>query len=329
MKMNEFTNNVAENGEYVFLECDSTWLVIIPAPQNGSAKNETAQKKMLVAELTEAGKKDSIINNLFPLLCSFMFVSGTGNAEENCLLRESPCVSVDIGFERLKDVHVIMELEGAASVGRVINREGKSLTIQGNEEKRDMNEKESGKFELVKWKALTYMTSSFLRFVLPGASFEASEEQSVVEVSVGQCSYADCAYVCAESGKNSRGKWIAIGKCGVVLINRTEISGVDFVGGGVVACRGCDVTFENSSIDSVETDRKEIIVGGAVSDIALKNTTTSGYGTNANALIASKEGSCLMICERFVFEEIRTQSGSCGCVESEMEGEDAFSEELS
>eukprot|EP00770_Monocercomonoides_exilis_P011272 MONOS_11218.1-p1 / transcript=MONOS_11218.1 / gene=MONOS_11218 / organism=Monocercomonoides_exilis_PA203 / gene_product=unspecified product / transcript_product=unspecified product / location=Mono_scaffold00551:28960-37545(+) / protein_length=2862 / sequence_SO=supercontig / SO=protein_coding / is_pseudo=false len=329
MKMNEFTNNVAEKGEDVFLVCDSPWLVILPALWHGSATNETAQKKMWVEELTEAGKEDSIINYLFPSLSSYMFVSGTGNARENCGLRENPCVSVDVGFERLKDVHVIMELEGAASVGRVINREGKSLTIQGNGEKQDMSVEESGKFELVKGEALTYMTFSFLQFVLPDAYSGASEEQSVVEVGVGQCSFADCVFVCTESGANSCGRWIVIGKGGVVRMDRTEISGVEFVGGGVVACRGCGVTFENSSINSVDTDGKGMIDGRAGSDIVLKNTTARGCRTNAGALITSKEGSRLRICEHCVFEEIRTQSSRGGCVESEMEGEEAFSVELS
>ncbi|KAH7816904.1 uncharacterized protein MONOS_9101 [Monocercomonoides exilis] len=321
MKMNEFTNNDAEKWKYVFLVCDSTWLVILPALWYGSATNETVQKKMWVAELTEAGKEDLIINYLFPRLGSNLFVSNAGNGLSSCGAKENSCLSVDIGFDRLKDETERIMLVGVASVSKTINRGGKGLTIKGNEETRELVVEEGGKFEWTEGDGQTHLTLSLLQISLPcSSSASASGDESIVEVRIGECFILDCLF--SKGGVNSNvnecWKWIVIGNGGVIRIERTEMNGIRFEGCGIARFGGGNVIFVNCSLDGIETSGGGVIVGNGGSEVTLRNMTALGGVVGAGSLITSNGGSNLRIDGESRFEDIETESVSGGCVKSEM-----------
>ncbi|KAH7826677.1 uncharacterized protein MONOS_7935 [Monocercomonoides exilis] len=260
MKNNEFRNSVAEKGDDVYLVCESPWLMLLPTLWYGTATNATVQKLMWVEDLSDASKEGSIISYLFPSLGSYMFVDGTGNDGQNCGLKENPCLSVDVGFARMKDEHAIMQLEGEAEVNGTINRNGKSLTFQGNDEAQKMVVGEEGKFEQTEGEALTYLIFSVLEFVLPRAPINPAEKQSVVEVRVGQCTFVDCSFSGCGSAQNECGKWIVAAKGGFVHFDRAVMKGVHFAGSGIAVCSGGSTAFENCTIDDMHTNGVGLVI---------------------------------------------------------------------
>ncbi|KAH7825233.1 uncharacterized protein MONOS_6958c2 [Monocercomonoides exilis] len=161
MKNNVFSNNVAERGDDILLACQLPWITLLQSLWNGTITNETVQKRMWVQDLSDL-KEDSLVNYLFPLLSSCVFVNEAGNDGQNCGLRENPCTSMDIGFDRIKEEQMIIQFEGRALVNKTINGNGKSLTIRGNENMQKMLIEEGGKFELTEGVAQTYLSFSFL-----------------------------------------------------------------------------------------------------------------------------------------------------------------------
>ncbi|KAH7825339.1 uncharacterized protein MONOS_575 [Monocercomonoides exilis] len=318
MKNNEFRNSVAEKGDDVYLVCESPWLMLLPTLWYGTATNATVQKLMWVEELSDASKEGSIISYLFPSLGSYMFVDGTGNDGQNCGLKENPCLSVDVGFARMKDEHVIMQLEGDAEVNGKINRDGKSLTIQGNDESQKMVVGEEGKFEQTEGEALTYLIFSVLEFVLPRASMNLAEEQSVVEVRVGQCTFVDCSFSGCGNAQNECGKWIVAVKGGFVHFDRAMMKGVHFAGSGIALCSGGSTAFENCTIDDMHTNGVGLVMNEAGSDVSLQNSTVMKCIVGLSSFLVSKRGAKLSINEESSFEDVQTESMRGGCIRCEL-----------
>ncbi|KAH7826430.1 uncharacterized protein MONOS_8326 [Monocercomonoides exilis] len=318
MKNNEFRNSVAEKGDDVYLVCESPWLMLLPTLWYGTATNATVQKLMWVEELSDASKEGSIISYLFPSLGSYMFVDGTGNDGQNCGLKENPCLSVDVGFARMKDEHVIMQLEGEAEVNGTINRNGKSLTMQGNDEAQKMIVGEEGKFEQTAGEALTYLIFSVLEFVLPRAPMNLAEEQSVVEVRVGQCTFVGCTFSGCVSASNECGKWIVAAKGGFVHFDRAVMKGVHFGGSGIAMCSGGSTAFENCTIDDMHANGVGLVMNEAGSDASLKNTTVTKCVVGLSSCFVSKKGAKLSINEESSFEDIQTESMQGGCIRCEL-----------
>ncbi|KAH7826647.1 uncharacterized protein MONOS_7368 [Monocercomonoides exilis] len=318
MKNNEFRNSVAEKGDDVYLVCESPWLMLLPTLWYGTATNATVQKLMWVEELSDASKEGSIISYLFPSLGSYMFVDGTGNDGQNCGLKENPCLSVDVGFSRMKDEHAIMQLEGEAEVNGIINRNGKSLTMQGNDEAQKMVVGEEGKFEQTAGEALTYLIFSILEFVLPRAPINPAEKQSVVEVRVGQCTFVDCSFSGCGSAQNECGKWIVAAKGGFVHFDRAVMKGVHFAGSGIATCSGGSTAFENCTIDDMHTNGVGLVMNEAGSDVSLQNSTVTKCIVGLGSFLESKKGAKLSINEESSFEDVQTESMRGGCIRCEL-----------
>eukprot|EP00770_Monocercomonoides_exilis_P011013 MONOS_10961.1-p1 / transcript=MONOS_10961.1 / gene=MONOS_10961 / organism=Monocercomonoides_exilis_PA203 / gene_product=unspecified product / transcript_product=unspecified product / location=Mono_scaffold00522:11750-23009(-) / protein_length=3655 / sequence_SO=supercontig / SO=protein_coding / is_pseudo=false len=325
MKNDSFTNNVAEKGEDVYLVCGSPWTMLLQELWEGTATRVTAENKMWVLESSEPRKEDSLINYLFPRLGTDLFVSNSGNELSSCGAKENPCSSVDIGFDRLKDDIESIMLVSAASVSKPINRDGKGLTIKGNEETRELVVKEGGKFELTEGDGQTHLTLSLLQISLPCSSpASATDDESIVEVRIGQCFILDCLFTGGErnsnvnSNVNECGKWIVIGNGGAIRIERTEMNGMRFEGCGIAQLGGGNVIFENCSLNGIETSGGGVIVGNGGSEVTLRNMTALGCVVGAGSLITSNGGSSLRVDGGSRFENIETESVRGGCVKSEM-----------
>ncbi|KAH7823006.1 uncharacterized protein MONOS_6829 [Monocercomonoides exilis] len=321
MKNDDFANNVAEKGEDVYLVCGSPWTMLFPELWEGTATRVTAENKMWVLESSEPRKEDSLINYLFPRLGTDLFVSNSGNGLSSCGAKENPCSSVDIGFDRLKDDIESIMLVGAASVRKTINRDGKGLTIKGNEETRELVVEEGGKFELTEGDGQTHLTLSLLQISLPcSSSASAIGDESIVEVRIGECFILDCLFSGGEGNPNVNEcwKWIVIGNGGAIRIERTEMNGMRFEGCGIARFGGGNVIFENCSLDGVETSGGGVIVGNGGSEVTLRNMTALGCVVGAGSLITSNGGSSLRVDGESRFEDIKTESVRGGCVKSEM-----------
>eukprot|EP00770_Monocercomonoides_exilis_P013705 MONOS_13652.1-p1 / transcript=MONOS_13652.1 / gene=MONOS_13652 / organism=Monocercomonoides_exilis_PA203 / gene_product=unspecified product / transcript_product=unspecified product / location=Mono_scaffold00859:2939-5191(-) / protein_length=435 / sequence_SO=supercontig / SO=protein_coding / is_pseudo=false len=316
MKNDTFTNNVAEKGEDVYLVCGSPWTMLLPAFWEGTATRVTAENKMWVLESSEPRKEDSLINYLFPRLGTDLFVSNSGNGLSSCGAKENPCSSVDIGFDRLNDEIKRIMLVSAASVSKTINRGGKGLTIEGNEETRELVVEEGGKFELTEGDGQTHLTLSLLQISLPcTSSASAAGDESIVEVRIGGCFILDCLFSGGEgnSNVNECGKWTVIGDGGggAIRIERTEMNGITFEGCGIARFGGGNVIFVNCSLDGIETSGGGVIVGNGGSEVTLKNMTGFGRVVGTGSLITSNGGSNLRVEGESRFENIETETETC------------------
>ncbi|KAH7821693.1 uncharacterized protein MONOS_7433 [Monocercomonoides exilis] len=324
MKNDDFANNVAQKGEDVYLVCGSPWTILLPALWEGTATRITAENKMWIFESSEPRKEDSLINYLFPRLGTNLFVSNAGNEEDNCGVKENPCLSVDIGFDRLKDEIERIMLVDAALVSKTINRGGKGLTIEGNEETRELIVEEEGKFELTEGDGQTHLTLSLLQISLPCSSASTPGDESIVEVRIGECFILDCLFSGGEGNGNANenvnecGKWIVIGNGGVIRIERTEMNGIRFEGCGIARFGGGNVIFESCSLSGIETSGGGVMVGNGGSEVTLRNMTALGCVVGAGSLMTSNGGSNLRVDGESRFENIETGSVSGGCVKSEM-----------
>ncbi|KAH7826329.1 uncharacterized protein MONOS_12123 [Monocercomonoides exilis] len=238
-----------------------------------------------------------------------------------CGVKENPCSSVNVGFDQSNDEIERIMLVGAASVSKTINRDGKGLTIKGNEETRELVVEEGGKFELTEGDGQTHLTLSLLQISLPcSSSASASGDESFVEVRIGECFILDCLFSKGEGNSNvdECGKWIVIGNGGAIRIERTEMNGITFEGCGIARFGGGDVIFVNCSLDGIETSGRGVIVGNGGSEVTFRNMTASECVVGTGSLITSNGGSSLRVDKKSRFEDIETESVSGGCVKGEM-----------
>ncbi|KAH7821633.1 uncharacterized protein MONOS_7290 [Monocercomonoides exilis] len=314
MRNNTFENNGAFRGKDAYVVCEEPGAVIVLIHWNGSVSEEAAPERFWVRSPSESIDGGStMIDYLFPPQTSFVFVDGAVSAIENCGSKRNPCASVELGFQKMDSSHSIIQLEGNTPIDAIVNRHGISLTIQSNTTTKAMIFGRNGKFELVEGPRSTTLTFSKLCFVLPSSPNPSPEMSSLVEVSIGQCSFLDCSFE-QGSGRNSNpSKWIVSGGGGVVHFASCALGEIPFQTAGVVLIDGASLLLEACSFSSISSDaRKGLITGSGNCEITLKDTGFENCKTTNGHTLE-------IICPKSVHV-----SGACtfdGCTSTEGDGE--------
>ncbi|KAH7821517.1 uncharacterized protein MONOS_9996 [Monocercomonoides exilis] len=236
MRNNTFENNGAFRGKDAYVVCEEPGALIVLMYWNGSVSEEAAPERFWVRSPFESIDGGStMIDFLFPPQTSFVFVDGAVSAVENCGPKRNPCASVELGFQKMDSSHSIIQLEGNTPIDAIVNRHGISLTVQSNTTTKAMIFGRNGKFELVEGTRSTTLTFSKLCFVLPSSPNPSPEMSSLVEVSIGQCSFLDCTFEQGSSSNSNPSKWIASGEGGVVHFASCTLGGIPFQSGGIAS----------------------------------------------------------------------------------------------
>ncbi|KAH7815693.1 uncharacterized protein MONOS_121 [Monocercomonoides exilis] len=274
MRNNTFENNGALRGKDAYVVCEEPGAAILLMYWNGSASEDTASDRLWVRRLSEpADGGVTMIDYLFPPSTSFVFVDGGASAAMNCGLEMNPCTSVELGFYKMNSSQSIIQLVGNSPIDAVVNRRGISLTIQSYTTTKAMIFGRNGKFELVEGTRSTTLTFSKLCFVLPSSPNPSPEMSSLVEVSIGQCSFFDCSFEQGSSRNSNPSKWIVSGGGGVVHFSSCALGEIPFLSGGIASIEGASLSLESCSFSFVSSDAPNgLIVGRDNCDITLKNT---------------------------------------------------------
>ncbi|KAH7830903.1 uncharacterized protein MONOS_7234 [Monocercomonoides exilis] len=314
MRNNTFENNGALRGKDAYVVCEEPGAAILLMYWNGSASEDNAPDRLWVRRLSEpADGGATMIDYLFPPPTSFVFVDGCASAVENCGSKRNPCTSVELGFQKMDSTHSIIQLEGNTPVDAVVNRHGVSLTIQSNATTKAMIFGTSGKFELVEGSRSTTLTFSRLGFVLPSSPNPSPEMSSLVEVSIGQCSFLDCTFEQGSSSNSNPSKWIVSGVGGVVHFDSCTFSNIPFQAAGVVLIDGALLLLEACSFSSISSDaRKGLITGSGNCDITLKDTGFENCETTNGHMLEMTRPKSVEISGACTFE---------GCTSTEGDGE--------
>ncbi|KAH7826413.1 uncharacterized protein MONOS_4210 [Monocercomonoides exilis] len=251
MKKIVFDENGALKGKDVFVECIQPRLMIVGLLWNGSAQNDSAEDRLWVLDrLSETTEGVTMMEYLFPSSSRFVFVNGNGSNSTLCGYRELPCESVDLGFQLMNTTHSIIQLQATTPVSGQIDRDGDSLTIQGDESKPSLAIGGDAQFVLSGGEALTQLVFSDVKFDLSGVNGGGSAFDCVVEVCAGQCSFVgDIFWSGGEEGNGACEKWIVVGKGGTVRFDDCEVRSVIFFGErGIIQARSGTVILAKTLI---------------------------------------------------------------------------------
>ncbi|KAH7826393.1 uncharacterized protein MONOS_14095 [Monocercomonoides exilis] len=251
MKKIVFDENGASKGKDVFVECIQPRLMIVGVHWNGSAQNNTAEDRLWVLDrLSEATEGVTMMEYLFPSSSRFVFVNGNGSNSTLCGYRELPCESVDLGFQLMNTTHSIIQLQATTPVSGQIDRDGDSLTIQGDESKPLLAIGGDAQFVLSSGEALTQLVFSDVNFDLSGVNGGGSAFDCVVEACAGQCSFVgDIFWSGGEEGNGACEKWIVVGKGSTVRFDDCEVRSVKFFGErGIIQARSGTVILTKTLI---------------------------------------------------------------------------------
>ncbi|KAH7830654.1 uncharacterized protein MONOS_14774 [Monocercomonoides exilis] len=314
MRNNTFENNGALRGKDAYVVCEEPGAAILLMYWNGSASEGTAPDRLWVRRLSEpADGGATMIDYLFPPPTSFVFVDGSASAVENCGSKRSPCTSVELGFQKMDSSHTIIQLEGNTPIDAVVNRHGVSLTIQSNSTTKAMIFGRNGKFELLEGSRSTTLTFSRLGFALPSSPNPSQEIGSLVEVSIGQCSFLDCTFEQGSSSNSNPSKWIVSGGGGVVHFDSCTFGNIPFQTAGVILIDGTSLLLEACSFSSISSDaRKGLITGSGNCDITLKDTGFANCETTNGHMLEMTQPKSVEISGACTFE---------GCTSTEGDGE--------
>ncbi|KAH7814703.1 uncharacterized protein MONOS_18472 [Monocercomonoides exilis] len=207
---------------------------------------------------------------------------------------------------------------------------GVSLTIQSNSTTKAMIFGRNGKFELLEGSRSTTLTFSRLGFALPSSPNPSQEIGSLVEVSIGQCSFLDCTFEQGSSSNSNPSKWIVSGGGGVVHFDSCTFGNIPFQTAGVILIDGTSLLLEACSFSSISSDaRKGLITGSGNCDITLKDTGFANCETTNGHMLEMTQPKSVEISGACTFEGCTSTEGDgealyCVLEEKDLCGNEAF-----
>ncbi|KAH7818274.1 uncharacterized protein MONOS_10187fu12137fu12138 [Monocercomonoides exilis] len=271
MKNLSFRENVAWRGKDIFVVCAAPRIVINPLLWNGTSsetEDEDARRRLWVVDDEPALLIDrSLFYYLYPTTDEILFVDKSGSAEMNCGFEDTPCINVELGLKKMNEEKLTIQIQKEAELNGIINRNGSSLTIRGNQTKVRMEIGQNGHLELTNGTLNTGLTLSKLQVGVP----ENSKESELLAVCIGLASITNCEFLILARSYSSTNVQIASVKGGELHMTDTLIQGISFTAKkGVFFVENANMQIELTSFRNITSESDSLIAGYVESIITLK-----------------------------------------------------------